>query len=64
MVMLALLNWFFKILSSQSEARLHKPMRKHNERSLTIGNINNDSRLTRPKYKKNEHYPEDFQRHC
>ena len=50
------------ILLSQSEVSFHEPMRIKKP-SLTIGNINNDSRLARPKYKKNEHYPENFERH-
>ena len=50
------------ILLSQSEASIHVPMRIEKP-SLAIGNINNDSRLARPKYKKNEHYPENFERH-
>ena len=56
------LTLLVSILLSQSEAKIHKPMRIEKP-SLTIGNINNDSRLARPKYKKNEHYPENFERH-
>ena len=56
-------TFLVSILLNQSEALIHEPMGIEKP-SLTISNINNDSRLARPKYKKNEHYPENFERHC
>ena len=55
-------TFLVSILLNQSEALIHEPMRIEKP-SLTISNINNDSRLARPKYKKDEHYPENFERH-